>query len=144
MQALLEADFNVPIKNQVLLFRGRELKEPKKTLSEYGIKNHDVVILAKRGKTNGGSGGSGGGVKAAATGSSSRTTAPASGGNSSSSSRGGSTARTAQDFWSQEPEVLRRLILADQNLLRTITLVPLHRYNVFLIYSYCILTVGFL
>ncbi|KAJ2957418.1 hypothetical protein NQZ79_g6864 [Umbelopsis isabellina] len=47
LKALLEAETNTASNEQVLLYHGNELKEPQKTLQQYGIGEDDIILLRR-------------------------------------------------------------------------------------------------
>ncbi|CAO3642316.1 unnamed protein product [Cunninghamella blakesleeana] len=48
LKALLEVECEVASGEQVLLFEGKELTESKKTMEEYNIKEHDIILMQRK------------------------------------------------------------------------------------------------
>ncbi|CAO3661682.1 unnamed protein product [Umbelopsis ramanniana] len=55
LRALLEAETNIEVAEQMLFYNGNELVDPQKTLQQYGIGQDDIVLLRR--KRQGGSSG---------------------------------------------------------------------------------------
>lgn len=47
-QALCEFESGIPASQVVVMFEGTELKDAKKSLTDYGIKEGDVVLMRRR------------------------------------------------------------------------------------------------
>ncbi|KAI9305429.1 ubiquitin-related domain-containing protein [Cunninghamella echinulata] len=48
LKALLEVECGVASEEQVLLFEGKEINELKKTMEEYNIKEHDIILMQRK------------------------------------------------------------------------------------------------
>lgn len=51
IQAILEADFNIPPEHQQILFQGRALPDTKASLASYGVKDGDLLVVQDK-RTN--------------------------------------------------------------------------------------------